>query len=177
MCGPIHLRASGPPTRLTRPIASPSPYPIPTALAPAAQHVHAHVVAVSDVALVPVVGRERERQQLLLLHGAARPGCPRGGGRARPASQQAPGSPSATPPPAPASRRRRRSHRRSSHFAGVTKQVLVQVFSPVTQCPSGVQYISLVGIVILCGRILRGYAVLPGRSRHPVMPPTSCRFT
>ena len=37
-------------------------------MAPAAQH----VVAVADVALVPVVGRELEHQQLLLLHGAAR---------------------------------------------------------------------------------------------------------
>jgi hypothetical protein len=31
-----------------------------------------HVVTVADAALVPVVGRELERQQLLLLHGAAR---------------------------------------------------------------------------------------------------------
>ena len=33
-----------------------------------------HVVAVADAALVPVVGLELERQQRLLLHGAAR-GC------------------------------------------------------------------------------------------------------
>ena len=30
-----------------------------------------YVVAVADAALVPVVGRELERQQRLLLHGAA----------------------------------------------------------------------------------------------------------
>ena len=56
------------PTHTTRPIASPSPYVAPTALAPRAQH----VVAVADAALMPVVARQLERQQLLLLHGAAR---------------------------------------------------------------------------------------------------------
>ena len=56
---------------------------------------------------MPVARREPERQQLLPSFATAppRPGRPRGCGRTRPASQQDPGSPSATGPPARASRR------------------------------------------------------------------------
>ena len=50
---------SGPPTRLTRPIVSPSPYLVPTAWATTAQH----VVAVADAALVHACSRARAQQE------------------------------------------------------------------------------------------------------------------
>jgi hypothetical protein len=108
---PSTIPRSGPPTRLTRPIASPSPsLPSPYSI-----DSRGATCSHGRRCRTRTCSRARARAPAASPSSRRRPGCPRGGGKTRPASQQAPGSPPATPPPASASRRRRRSHHRSSY--------------------------------------------------------------